>query len=52
MHFYVPVDILGVSSLGGVATPITMENYPYFPIVTMYGGICNDNKVIIVCTFM
>ena len=35
MHFYVAVDISGISSLGGVATPITMENYSYFPIVTM-----------------
>ena len=52
MHFYVAVDISGVSSLGGVATPITMENYSYFPIVTMNGGMCNDNKVINVCTFM
>ena len=52
MHFYVAVDISGVLSLGGVATPRTMENYPYLPIVTMYGGICNDNKVINVCTFM
>ena len=42
----------GVSSLGGVATLITMENYSYFPIVTMYGGMCNDNNIINVCTFM
>ena len=52
MHFYVAVDISGVSCLGGVATPITMENYSYFPIVTMNGGMCNDNNVINVCTFM
>ena len=52
MHFYVAVDISGVSSLGGVASPITLENYSYFPIVTMNGGMCNDNNIINVCTFM
>ena len=51
MYFYVVVDISNFSSLGRVSTPIRMENYPYFPIVTMNGGMCND-KVINVCIVM